>query len=93
MIGCFTLVPGCPRSFPLTDPALRTVVGEPAAVIPSEPCDWPLAELVSEGTAVRLAAPANMLQRWVTENKPSRGPSGQSCCPSGLPHFLFRDAL
>lgn len=32
--------------------------------------DWSPAELVSRGPGLLLAAPANMLHCWVTENKP-----------------------
>lgn len=48
------------------------------------------AELVSRGAGPLLAAPANMLHGWVTENKPSRGrvgrglPAAASLLPSGV---------
>lgn len=49
------------------------------------------AELVSRGAGPLLAAPANMLHGWVTENKPSRGRVGPGLAGGGLPTSFWGD--
>lgn len=81
--GCFSPARArLARSFPLPDPALRPVLGEPRSCHPNQ-----LPGLAAGRTGERrgwsaIGCPGEHATGPVTENKPSRGPSGQSCCPS-----------